>query len=598
MTGALAPVPGESLLGFLRRMADGQFYDDIGDFLAGFGMAYGRSLIEAIDDVERFLCVPTGSLSEIAPSATPDRPVLQWRFHRHHCAAICPVCLEEGLPHQQAWSHAFMLACPHHEVRLIGVCPMCQDLLHPNRGGLRTCACGCPLHRIPAQTAEAWETAVSALLDGAVHSTRALLPPALAFRTPADIGSFLLFLAGSEMRAYTGKPGKVKLPKSPEEARSFLASAAPLLCDWPKGFEEVVQRRLGAAHGATVPERLGKWYQSLMRFRAPAYSDFHEALGSVAAAVFDGPYLGKTATDPDECTWISAAEAARLLGVRSERVVQAVSDGEIEGQLHASGFGHRHTMVRRDVVEDLKSERARFLDKSATRAFLGITKAQYRLIEEAGVLKASILARKRPLVDGVHDRQTLQEMMERIARGATVTDGETVAFRELNLRFTTDKAALLDLYQKIFDGALAPCIDSVGGTLADFAFPRDAVASALRDHRNVDGWTTRELARLTGWKEQCIAHWCDLGLLGHVSRPHFRGTLRIIRPTDLIEFQARYVPVASLAKRLGWSSRGVLKTLADAGIEPCGVLHEKQATRGHLVHLEGMLRVGIRSSGR
>jgi hypothetical protein len=94
-----------------------------------------------------------------------------------------------------------------------------------------------------------------------------------------------------------------------------------------------------------------------MRFRSEAHGDFRAAMSDVAAEAFDGTYGGAALPADAERAWISAAEAARLLGVRAERIVDAVSSGHLEGRLHRSGFGHRHTVVSREVIEALEAAR-------------------------------------------------------------------------------------------------------------------------------------------------------------------------------------------------------------------------------------------------
>jgi hypothetical protein len=593
VTPAILPQPCESLPGFLRRLAGAQSYSDVSEFLSGFGLTYGRPMIEALGAVELSLGVPPGSIAAMAPRAGAERPVLEWRFQRNACAPVCPVCIAEKRPHHEAWGHVFVTACPVHEVALVGTCPLCHEPFQPDKGSYGSCACGCPLDRIPAQPAAPWEIAVSALIAGEIHPSRALLPPAMAFRTPRDIGGFLLFLAGSEARSRTGKPGKTNLPRTPEAARAFLVPISEMLCDWPAGFSETVGERLAAGQGATLPERLGKWYHGLMRFRSEAYGDFRAVLSEVAAEAFDGSYGGAALPADAERAWISAAEAARLLGVRAERVVDAVSGGHLDGRLHRSGFGHRHTVVSREAVEALQAAREAVLDKTRARAVLGISKAQYRLLEEAGALAPTLLSERHPLVDGVHVRQALEQLVRRIAEKAEDLEGETVAFSEISLRFTTDKAALLDLLRAIVAGEIAPCRVSIHGKLGDFAFPRAHLKTHLQDRRHDRGWSVEEVAEITGWKAQCIAHWCDLGLLGCETREHFRGRARIIRPEHLVAFQTTYIPLASLAKQLGTTSRGLMSALRDANVEVLGSSTEGTTTRGHLVRIADIVQVDL-----
>lgn len=590
MSAPILPGEKESLLGFLRRMAQTQAYEDVGEYLAGFGWRYGRPMIEAIEEVEKCLGVPEGALARICPRAASDEPLLSWRFQRNHCATVCPLCVSENVPHQQVWQHSLATACTRHEVQLVSECPLCQIEIDPNKGGYHTCGCGFPFENIPTEDADEFELAISALIAGEMHPARSKLPPSLAFTAPKDIGSFLMFLAGDAQDQKTGKPGKAPHPKTAAEAREFLAPLAALLCSWPIGFEVEVARRLTAGDEKTAPARLGKWYQGLMAFNDPAYASVHDVLKRVVADQFNGPYAGSAVSDQSKRSWISAAEAARLIGIRAERLVSAVSEGLVDGRVDYSGFGHRHTMIPKHIAEEIKVEREGIFDKTQTREFLGVSKNQYRLLDEAGVLAVTVSEGRRPLVDGEHSQQELEKLVQRIADTAIPFDGETVTLRKLNLRFTTDKTGLIEVYQKMATGALKPALDSVSGKLADFTFPKTQVQHILKRHRCGEGWTVQEVARITGWKEQCIAHWCDAGLIEHDLGSHSRGLSRIITPEALAAFQATHVQVSSLAKQLDTTSRSLVKKLDEKGIKTVGAFQDGKATRGLLVALSDLVK--------
>jgi hypothetical protein len=142
-------------------------------------------------------------------------------------------------------------------------------------------------------------------------------------------------------------------------------------------------------------------------------------------------------------------------------------------------------------------------------------------------------------------------------------------------------------------GEIAPCRESVHGRLGDFTFPRALLKAHLQDRRHDRGWSVEEVSLITGWKAQFIAYWCDLGLLGCETREHFRGRARIIRPEHLAAFQTSYVPVASLAKELRKSPRGLLAALSEADIGVLGACAEGTASRGHLVRVSDLCRIGL-----
>ncbi|MAY86184.1 MAG: hypothetical protein CML02_05620 [Pseudooceanicola sp.] len=199
--------------GFLRRLAEMEFWPDVSSFLAGFGLRYGRRMIEEASQAEELLDLKPGTLAPVSPTVAPSEPSRSWRFERHHSAPVCPDCLAAGKPHHQSWRHAFVTCCVEHGLRLVDQCPMCQEIFLPGRGGYDSCHCGCPLDRLERIAANDDEIAISALISGKMHPTRSRLSPALAFRTPSDIGEFIFFLASGGMDAVTGKQGKTPLPR-------------------------------------------------------------------------------------------------------------------------------------------------------------------------------------------------------------------------------------------------------------------------------------------------------------------------------------------------------------------------------------------------
>lgn len=580
-----SPAPQESLDGFLRRLAEQEFWPDVSDYLAGLGLRYGRRIIEGAAEAEELLDLEPGILAPISPVAAPSEPSRSWRFERHHSAPVCPDCLSEGQPHHQSWRHALVTCCVDHRLRLVDQCPMCQETFLPGRGGYDSCHCGCPLDRLERTMADDREIAISALIAGKMHPDRAHLSPALAFRTPPDIGEFVYFLASGGVKTVTEKQGKTPLPRTVDEALAFLDNGSRLLCNWPTAFREEVARRLseGDQGASSAPARLGRWYQRLMSFDGAAYKDFRQVLGEVVSQEFNGPYVGNASAVTQERDWISAAEASRDLHIRSERLVDAVGQGQVQGRQGTSGFGHRHTMLPRVAVEKIRENRRRFVGKSEVREFLGISRKQYDLFVDAGGLASCIHGAPPPLVNGAHDLDAMRAFVDGIAAHAVAPKDDTVGFTELNLRYTTDRAGLTEVFRRIIDGRLRPVSGSTKGQLAAYRFCQAEVCAILTEVRRGPGLTVQQVAQLTGWKDQCIAAWCDQGLLAHEVYAHAGRTGRMIRLENLLRFQTTYLPLNELAKQLGTTSRYMIRRLGQLGVETVGAFQEGKAWRGHLV---------------
>jgi hypothetical protein len=88
-----------------------------------------------------------------------------------------------------------------------------------------------------------------------------------------------------------------------------------------------------------------------------------------------GENLGATYAKASDCAgdgWLSAAEAARALGIRPDRIVAAVAAGQMEGHQHNSGFGHTHTMVPAAKIHEIAEHRSDLMTAKAAMDLLGV----------------------------------------------------------------------------------------------------------------------------------------------------------------------------------------------------------------------------------
>lgn len=186
-----------------------------------------------------------------------------------------------------------------------------------------------------------------------------------------------------------------------------------LFADWPRAFDRNVDKRLnsGPQKFNSAPARLGKWFHRLRSFHVAAFDPLQERVGKTVGRVFGVSYAG--ALTPDEAReWISAANAAKLLRFRVERLVSAVSTGAVKGRLQHSG--HRHTTIPMDEVDLLRDLRARFVFSNNAGEFLGVAKKQFSLLIECGFIQTASGETKHPLVDGSVDLPALIALVDGI----------------------------------------------------------------------------------------------------------------------------------------------------------------------------------------
>ncbi|HDZ82455.1 MAG TPA: hypothetical protein ENH56_14610 [Roseobacter sp.] len=586
---------GESLSGYLRRAARSQGYTQLNDFNRWLGWSYGRPLVEELPKVAARLSVELAELEALAPTVNADDPLFEWRFHRVHRDPFCPACLKEGRPWQQTWRHCMITACPDHKTRLLDECERCHEPLSPQYGGLTACHCGYPLADMSAADACDGEIAVSQLYINAPSPVASIIADTV--QPDSEINRVFQFLSSHTRPKRTGKNGKEGLPETIEDTIEYMAPIYEVLMTWPEAFDREITKRWkgSSAKGHTAAQRLGRWYQQLSSFEGAHGLALQERLKVVV-----GENLGATYAKASECAgdgWLSAAEAARALGIRPDRIVAAVAAGQMVGHQHSSGFGHTHTVVPAAKIHKIAEDRSDLLTAKAAMELLGVSKKQFALLVECGAVKETPRADRSPLIDGRFSRTTLLERVQKIAGQSTLRACEnqiTVSFREISLRKTTDRSALLETYRSIFDGDLRPVNAQVDLALGEFRFLASDVRSQLTSS-SVEALTAQDVSRVTSWKHECVTHWCKEGFLPAVRSQ--RGALKVwlIDIKDLCEFQSKYLVVADLARRQGTSSRAILAACRKAGVATIGCKEVGTTSRGHLLETSALIGL-IRSA--
>ncbi len=592
----MRPENGESLLGYFRRIGDLNGYAQSSDFLTALGYRYGRNLVENVEALEVKLKLANSELCAISPLAAPSTPVLDWRFERHHRDPICPSCMAEGRSRRQSWRSALVAACEHHEILLQDTCPRCTSPLKPNNGGFRTCECGLSLAEFQIENAPDRAIIIASLVANDPLKMAVPLPAAWTTAAPPDLCRFLTFLAADTRRSRTGKSGKYSIPQTVQETLEFMDPVGGMLSDWPKGFDQHVTERFSAGDltANSIPGRLGRWYQTIMGFKGDDYAEFRRRIMVIGADAFDGAYASQLTNTGIEREWVSATEAAKMIGVRAERLVEAVANGTIEGVQRLSGSGHRHTQVRRTVVQEVVSSRERFVTALAAAKILGVSRKQFNMIGEAGAITPVDTSNRPPLVEGGFDSEALIAMVDRFKDTALDQTGDTLSFSDINLRRTTDRNAILQVIRLIFSGGLLPV--STEGKLGEFQFLKADLEATLAANGHSSAWSAHDIAKMTGWKHEVVVHWCKVGLLKVTQPYHGKRGQQSVLPEDLVHFQSCYIPVADFAKQGGTTGRHMLNHLRKSGIPTVGAKNEGNTSRGHLLRVSDLAQIAPLSS--
>ena len=577
----------ESLTGLLRRAARAEGFVDLADYVSMTGCRYGRPLIENLEGAAHTLRMPVEVLEGIAPAEIPGTPpARQWHFHRHERDPFCPHCLRDEGTWRPEWRVCWVTSCEVHGRRLRDECDQCGEPLTPNSGGLDVCGCGRALAAMSTVPATAGEMDIARLVTGT--SSAFGVEPTIDL----EANRLIRLLAGPAQPGRTGKAGKTPLPRSVAEAVEMTPTAGDILTQWPKAFDDEVRRRWreGPSDGRTAAQRLGPWYRQLAVLQGPYAQALKIRLKEVTAIELGDLYARPANTDVADKHWLSVAEGAEWLGISQDRLRSAIRAGHLEAKEHRAGFGHAHTIVRRSALQEIRAKRAEYIDAKAARARLGVTKTQFALLLEAEAIVPAADGKDMFLIDGRIHLPTLKGQVAAIAAKAcpAILDAQdTVAFRDLNLRRTTDRGRLLDLFRAVFRGDLGPARAEDGDLLSDFRFQVSDVQEVLTG-APIAVLTAADVSRIAGWKPECVTQWCKEGVL-QARQVREKGIDQWqITPSDLASFQATYAVVADMAGARGTTSRGLLRWCAEKGIEVIGQKALGGTSRGSLVRISDL----------
>ena len=302
----------------------------------------------------------------------------------------------------------------------------------------------------------------------------------------------------------------------------------------------------------------------------------------------------KTSRHGGPSEWVSATEAGRLLGIRAERIVEAARAGFLVAKQGRSGTGHRHTIVRTQDVDVIRTRREGAATKERVRTILGLSRKQFDLLEEASFFGEQCRTTQHPCVDGNYSleqiHQATEKLLNDISRTQDVSE-RTISFREINLRRTTDRKALLHIYRRIADGEIRPVGGEQAGTLGDAQFDAAEIDDVLQQYGGASEWTAGDVAKFTGWKPECVTGWCEQGLIRAAKGK--RGSLNVwqISEKALAAFQREFLVVSDFAKEGHTTSRKILASLRLHGITTVGSQPAGTSSRGHLIRTKDFSRV-------
>lgn len=591
------PIEGESLPGFVMRLARRQRMTDAGRLTGMVGLRQPGSSVVACDlgELSRRAGTQVAALEAIAyrPAIRPGHNaflggVINREFIDISRRRACPRCLGESPHHRAVWDCALVTACPDHLVRLLDGCPRCPRHLGWRRPNLVRCACRADLTAftgLPVSAQEAEATGDVVALISRQHVP--WLGGRLAACDRADLLRLLMCLGMFLTDWRRERRIETLVAAGPDSVARVVLAGLDALKRWPEPLQAYLadQRiRAGQRRGRYGARKtLGAFYDWLTLMEdgevravlAEAARDFIQRDPQLAHRVHRSRLL--SLSDPAPGGVLALADAARCMGRSGETVKRMMT----AGMLPTAASEGRGVPMALDgkAVEALGSQLRRAVPLVEAARLLGISRARARRLAEAGLIRPVQRAVAGGWAHWAFDPVEIEGFLERLSAGTSglTSSTRTVGFNHVAEALRRRGVALERMVHLILDGDLAvlghaksagfggdhraiPASPQEMVGLKRLRFDPAIVRNLCRGLENGPVMTIEAAAEQLGLKWQVAAHLVRAGLLDAVDGG--------VVPASVERFAADYVTGATLARERRTSPRSLARKLAEQGIFP------------------------------
>ena len=597
---------GEALNGYFLRLAELNGLAGIRHLLEPLSIKTRAAYsVEQIARIASFLeCDRQTLLDANLVNSRSARPGTNGLFAPDSRLPVCPICFAEEPIIRREWLNVMSPVCAKHGVRLVDHCSACAAPMTWRRIGLSQCDCGADLTTHAAVKGPEFATALSCTIHGHAipEALSALLPAAFVRQGPDQSDSMAWFFA-----CHAADPGGSRVMKRPrpantDEAISFLeTNLAPVFAQWPQGMHRLLTRIDAASpnQSAGVRRQLKNWYRGMVvNFDQSRFQWLHDEVAQFVAEHLAITINGRTSSIPPTFGeikgWLSVAEAARVIGVAPERLRKALRDGEVAGEVRRGGADRDFAFLRRELVNEIRRQRAQYVEARRAMTILDVTKRQLKRLVDAGGVVHHEPADRPALVDAPYREEELQELLARIeARHqpwSTARHGSPIVLGEIQAVRGRGEDYVLRAYRAILRGdVVAREIRDGAIGMSRFVFDADELNVVALPNPHDARMTLTQFCDMTGWKDESVAKWVANGFLKAERIPNGPTMTTLIRVDDLVFFLSRYVIFAVMARECGAQSSDLVDLVESQGCEVHSFHHEgRRGKFGSIVALEDL----------
>jgi hypothetical protein len=607
------PMPTESLLGYVLRLAELNGYESPSCVLTEAGIRYVTDL-HSDDGIFRLARLVSKTNEQIASVATHQigkrtyktillgNPVA--KLHLVHVRMrVCPYCIQRCGFHEAHFDLFIMIACPLHRKPVLYQCPQCSSSIGWRRPGLLECRCGAQLSSPPSAHIT---PATYDLLDVV---RRKILGLDLCQNYDSGIpASYLFSMTLQSLIRLVGALGRILAkqhgPVGWMEYARIVPAAAEALSDWPQGLHRGLEQMSKGMKGGISGSN---WRRSINLLYVATYSAVGPSEGAFLRDAFNALGKNKPADQYRDLQsghvicrgrHVSIGEFARLAGV-SPGVVPRILRASAIPTVEVMRGGLKCTLINLQGHKVIRRAPGKIHGLEVAAKMIGIDTKLLRAFNRTGQFQINHLP---PGMKGFHEADIkffadkihqlgLAKQKTAIAEEPVICLAQLLAGKiPFEHRFKVAKKILqgeipvLGCKNDRFDGVLIassaippfPWVATTVGLVGGVVSARGA-ASELNCGYMFPIFTLLQRGYITGVK---------------------KGRAWSVSEASLLRFKSKYVLLAAGAKKLGIHQGTLCRLCKQVGVQIIIVSNEKR--RGpnvSIISIDDYLRlVGVLES--
>ena len=388
---------------------------------------------------------------------------------------------------------------------------------------------------------------------------------------------FMSSFANGQLRQNRTRPGNIK------DSILELEVVSSVLDDWPNGMHELLNRRrdqYGKFAQTGILKAFGKFYDDLYyqpsKLSGVQFLFIREAFEEFVDVNWVGNIDKKSKSISDALTTKSVplTRIKKEMKIGHNNLKYFVKEGIFEASTKVFENGRQHTVLTPNEINAIKEKLSTRLNQQETCQILGISKSQFRILVERGLLKPVIAPQETGPKNWWCNSEDVDQFLASIF--AVVDYQEpgpgAISFSRACQAYLP-RHLMPDFVIAIESGEVPVAGITVGSNIPNFSslfFLPEVITQFMSAHKKtrLGFYSVPEVAARLGIKQQVAYHLVKSGLLtsivvGTEKRPVFEVT-----ESDVSLFQDHFVQLSQFAKSSGAPGRVIKKNLEALGILP------------------------------